>query len=185
MVGKDGVRILHAFGGLGATAQILDQCAKDLKHTFWERDPVCVEFLEKRYSDVHPIKDSFTWFQTADLEQFDILLMDMSVGTIKTKGVKEMWAKISNWLSGDKTGRFVWFTDTACHKIHLNWTRYNLDFGVGVAAPTAEAYLEAYCRWLEGMYNITVTAAMREAGEIYAVVVPFNGSNRFVEIPYV
>lgn len=187
MVGRFGGNVLHAFGGLGATAQILDQCSPKLHHTFWERDPVCVEFLQGRYEDVHLVKNSFDLFQETDLDQFDILLMDMSVGTIKTKGVKEMWSKIREWLHPyPNSKRFVWFTDTACHKMHLNWMTYAKDFsGIPLGGPTAEEYMRGYARWLENHHGITVSAAMREAGEVYAIAEPFRGDNRFTDIPYV
>jgi hypothetical protein len=184
MKGRDGQRVLHCFGGLGATAQILDQCAKGLKHEFWERDPVCVEFLCSRYDNVLPVDDTFKLFPVTDLSSVDILLMDMSVGTIKTKGVKEMWGKIAEWML-DHPDRFVWFTDTACHKIHLNWDRYGKDFDTPLPEPTAEAYLNCYSSWLERIHGMTITAAMREAGEIYAIVQRHTGHSRFKEIPYV
>jgi hypothetical protein len=108
----------------------------------------------------------------------------MSVGTIKTKGVKEMWGKIAEWML-DHPDRFVWFTDTACHKIHLNWDRYGKDFDTPLPEPTAEAYLNCYSSWLERIHGMTITAAMREAGEIYAIVQRHTGHSRFKEIPYV
>lgn len=183
VMGTRALRVLHAFGGLGATAQILDQCNPCLTHTFWERDPVCVEFLCSRYDDVIKVEDSFKLFPEANLEKYDILLMDMSVGTIKTKGVKEMWDKIAPWLQNEPE-RFVWFTDTACHKIHLNWDRYGKDFDIPLAEPTAEAYLKSYSNWMENHHKMTVTAAMREAGEIYAIVEAMP-AKRFSSIPYV
>lgn len=179
-------RILHAFGGLGATAQILDQCSPGPHtHVFWERDPICLDHLSKGYPAPHEVwtmKDSFDRFPHEVLNQYDVLLLDMSVGTIKTPGVKKMWDHIydTKWMMGDT---FVWFTDTACHKIHLNYKTYEKDFGTPVE-PNAESYLNAYAEWLENRYNFTITAAMREAGEFYCVVRKAD-HGRFTSIPYV
>lgn len=183
--GMDGAKVLHAFGGLGATAQILDQCAKDLTHTFWERDSVCLDHLTKKYLEPHEVwhmEDSFVQFPRENLIKYDILLLDMSVGTIKTKGVKKMWDHIydTKWL---RNNNFIWFTDTACHKIHLNYKSYEKDFGYPVE-PNAESYLNLYSLWLEDRYGFTITAAMREAGEYYCVVRNIN-HGRFSSIPYV
>lgn len=180
-------RVLHAFGGVGASAQVLDQVAPQHEHVFWERDPVLVRYLRHCYPDetvVHA-QDSMPWLATEDLSVYDVILLDMSVGTIKTKGVKDMWANVSKAVRA-RPDIVVWFTDTACHKIHLNYKTYAKDFGFEIDK-TAEAYLNAYSTWLEQVHGLTITAAMREAGEFYCVV-KSNApeiNQRFKEIPYV
>jgi hypothetical protein len=138
--------------------------------------------LAQRYSDVSQVEDSFDLLQATDLLEFDVLLMDMSVGTIKSMGVKPMWDKIGAWFKTHPLG-FVWFTDTACHKMHLNHKTYAADFGEDVG-PTAESYLNAYASWLERTHGLTVTASMREAGEYYSIVRAMPAT-RFTSIPYV
>lgn len=177
------VNVLHAFGGVGATAQVIDQVLGPdaVRHSFWDRDEILVNYLLGWFptSKILKVEDSFEQFLEEDLEQYDALLMDMSVGTIKTPGVKRMWGPISKWMAPN---RFVWFTDTACHKIHLNYKTYAADFGVEVE-PTAESYLNAYSAWLEKEHRITITSAMREAGEYYCVVRNLP-NKRFTEIGY-
>jgi hypothetical protein len=186
-VGLKSSRILHAFGGVGASAQVLDQVAPHHEHVFWERDPVLVRYLRHCYPDetvVHA-QDSMPWLATEDLSLYDIILLDMSVGTIKTKGVKDMWTNVAKAVKA-RPGIVVWFTDTACHKIHLNYKTYAKDFGIEIDK-TAESYLNAYSAWLEQVHGLTITAAMREAGEFYCVVksnVP-EDNQRFKSIPYV
>lgn len=182
-----GCRVLHAFGGVGASAQVIDQSKGGVAHTFWERDPVLVRYLRHCYPNetvVHA-QDSMPWLVTEDLSLYDIILLDMSVGTIKTKGVKDMWANVAKAVK-TRPGIVVWFTDTACHKIHLNYKTYAKDFGIEVDK-TAESYLNAYSAWLEQVHGLTIAAAMREAGEFYCVVksnVP-EDNQRFKSIPYV
>lgn len=177
--------ILHAFGGVGATAQVIDQVADWVHfHEFWERDPVLVNYLIENFrnSAVRPVSNSFDRFNnmsSENLDEYDLLLMDMSVGTIKTAGVKDMWARIADWMDED---RFVWFTDTACHKIHLNYKTYTQDFDCFVH-PTAEGYLVSYDKWLKKQHGLTITAAMREAGEYYCVV-RSDRHKPFSSIPY-
>lgn len=180
---KPNSRVLHAFGGLGASAQMLDQCVPGLVHTFWERDPVCLTYLKNNYERVWEVEDTFKTFPTHRLEPYDAILLDMSVGTIKTPGVKGMWSNVARWMRKDEDDKFVWFTDTACHKIHLNYTTYAKDFGAEVEK-SAESYLNAYSRWLEIVHGLTVVEAMREAGEFYCVV-QSSDKPRFTSVPYV
>jgi len=176
--------VLHAFGGVGASAQVINQCVVDPTHIFWERDPTCVQYLRRLYPHVIEVADSMPWLAEADLSVYDIILLDMSVGTIKTKGVKAMWQNVAQAV-GKKPETVIWFTDTACHKIHLNYKTYEKDFGIPVEK-SAESYLNAYSGWLEKEHNIVITAAMREAGEFYCVVKANAIENkRFIEIPYV
>jgi hypothetical protein len=181
----DAPYVLHAFGGVGASAQVVDQSVANATHFFFERDPTCLDYLSSLYPNVHAIDDSMKMLASADLTIYDVLLLDMSVGTIKTKGVKEMWDNVSRALR-IKPEIIVWFTDTSCHKIHLNYKTYAKDFG-GEVLPTAESYLEAYDMWLSQL-GVTITDAMREAGEFYCVAKRSGaayGNKRFVTIPYV
>ena len=172
------LNILHPFGGVGATAQIIDQTVA-ANHVFWERDPNLVEFLSTRYQDVLKVDDSFYLLTVTDLEPYDAIMLDMSVGTIKTKYLKIIWERIGKWINPN---RFVWFTDTACHKIHLNYKTYAADFGYPVEN-TAESYMIAYAYWLQER-GMVITEAMREAGEVYAIAKD-SGHTRFQTIPYV
>ena len=177
--------VLHAFGGVGASAQVLDQSAPECFHTFWERDPVLVKYLRENYPNdtvVHA-QDSMPWLATEDLTRYDIILLDMSVGTVKTKGVKEMWTNVARTVRINP-GVVIWFTDTACHKIHLNYKSYEADFGTPVAK-SAESYLTEYSMWLERTHGLIIKSAMREAGEFYCVVRNAAEHQRFNEIPYV
>jgi hypothetical protein len=175
-------KVLHAFGGVGASAQVVDQTVAGAKHYFFERDPTCVEYLMCHYPFVYKIEDSMPMLTGTKLTIFDVLLLDMSVGTIKTKGVKEMWDNVARAVK-DKPEIVVWFTDTSCHKIHLNYKTYAKDFGEDID-PTADSYLLAYDRWLNEK-GLTITAAMREAGEFYCVVQNVDQHKRFTAIPYV
>ena len=177
-------KVLHAFGGVGASAQVLNQTSTLCEHTFWERDPVLVKHLRERYPlDVVQVDDSMPLLAEAVLSRYAVILLDMSVGTIKTKGVKEMWTNVAKAVR-ERSETVVWFTDTACHKMHLNYKTYTKDFGHPIEA-TAESYLNAYSAWLENQ-GMTITAAMREAGEYYCVVRSTAlGIPRFTSIPYV
>lgn len=182
----DSPKVLHAFGGLGASAQVIDQTVKGAHHTFYERDPECVKYLRDKYpaATVHEVADSFPMLVNDDLSGYDVILLDMSVGTIKTLGVKKMWENVGRAVDNNPFA-VVWFTDTACHKIHLNHATYAKDFEMDGVDPTAESYLNTYSLWLELRHRLTIKSAMREAGEIYAVVVSRNGVKRFQSIPYV
>lgn len=179
---RDYLKVLHAFGGLGASAQVIDQCRghDGTEHVFWERDPTCVAYLQTLYPRVYKVEDSMQLLDKP-LAAYDVILLDMSVGTIKTKGVKKMWLNVAKAVD-ERPETVVWFTDTSCHKIHLNYKTYAKDFGVEIE-PTAESYLNAYDTWLRTL-GLTITAAMREAGEFYCVVRD-NTHTKFKEIPYV
>ena len=173
------VRVHHAFGGLGLSAQIIDQILPDVRHSFWERDPTCVKYLESQYNDVHRVSDSMELLMRPIYPDIEVLLLDMSVATIKTPGIKEVWASISRWMTPDKV---IWFTDTACHRIHLNYKTYEKDFGFPVDK-TAESYIDAYANWLKTK-GMTITMAMREAGECYCIA-RTSDYPKFLAIPYV
>jgi hypothetical protein len=184
----DRIQVLHAFGGLGASAQVILKDFPWSEHKFMERDPTCAQYLFEHYPPylhrVDQVDDSMPFLATGDLDPYHVILLDMSVGTIKTKGVKEMWTNVAKSVKRDPR-KVVWFTDTSCHKIHLNYKTYAKDFGVDID-PTAASYLHAYAYWLEQNHGLTISAAMREAGEFYCVVHAANiGIPRFNEIPYV
>lgn len=171
-------------GGVGASAQVILRDHPHSNHHFLERDPNLVEYLRSYFPNesVAFVQDSMKFLTFQFMKDFDVILLDMSVGTIKTKGVKEMWDEVSKVVWG-KPETVIWFTDTACHKIHLNYKSYSKDFGVEVL-PTAESYLDAYDNYLRTM-GLTITAAMREAGEFYCVVKTSRDNNKFSSIPYV
>lgn len=186
----DPILVFHMFGGLGASAQVIDQTVGHALHTFWERDSVCIDYLRETYpqSTVSFVQDSYQMLpqmETLTLANFDVLLLDASVMTIKTKGVKEMWQKVAAAVT-ENPNMLIWFTDTACHKIHLNYKSYLADFDQDYMEPTAEGYMNAYSAWLERTHGLVVTAVMREAGECYCVAkVGSYDNKRFQSIPYV
>jgi hypothetical protein len=175
--------VLHPFGGLGACAQIMDQVNKDmiLEHTLWDRDPECVAYMSRTRFDVHYVKDSFVKLQDMDLINYRAVMLDLSVNTIKTPTTNDMWEKIALWITESK---FVWFTDTACHKMHLNFRTYTKDFGRAIENNNFD-YMTAYSEWLEDHFGITITTAMAEAGMTYCVAACQSNHKRFQSIPYV
>lgn len=183
--GDSKLKVLHAFGGLGASAQVIIKDYPYSMHHFMERDPTCVQYLRGNYNpfSVELVEDSMPRLAKEDLSGYDVILLDMSVGTIKTKGVKEMWTNVAKAVN-ENPNIVVWFTDTSCHKIHLNYKTYSKDFGEDIE-PTAESYLRAYDNWLRREHNLTIAAAMREAGEFYCVVLDCKYNDSFKEIPYV
>lgn len=159
-------RVLHCFGGVGATLQVIDQSVADVSHTLWERDPVLVEYLKWAYPahDVVQVQDSYDEFLKVEPGQYDVILFDPSVGSIKHPKMKAIWAHMEKIDPA-----VIWLSDTACSKIHLNAKYYNTDFDQDVE-PTAEGYLIAYDNWLRTRHNIHFISAMREAQEMYAVL---------------
>jgi hypothetical protein len=175
--------VLHVFGGVGATAQVIDQCCPRhvINHTFWERDPVLVDYLRTKYDDVHQMNDSYACFLEANIDRladYDAIMFDPSVGTIKTPLMKECWDRLGSLMPDT-----IWLSDTACAKIHLNARFYEKDFGRPVE-PTAEGYLEAYDQWLWENHHMRIANAMREAAETYAVILPGDGGRFPKPIPY-
>lgn len=177
-------KILHAFGGVGATAQVIDQCREGIEHEFWERDPVLVEYLTKKFpnSKVRAVPCSFerlAMFPTSKdgypagysgladccfLDSLLAIMFDPSVGTIKTPLIGECWDRMAK-----SSAQMMWLSDTACAKIHINARFYKKDFDQEVE-PTAEGYLQAYDNWLRRKFKLSVADAMREAAETYCVV---------------
>jgi hypothetical protein len=174
--------VLHPFGGLGACAQIMDQVKPDLVHTFWDRDPECVAYMSRTRGDVTLIPDSFTMLARHDLSKYRAIMLDLSVNTIKTPTTPLMWDRIAGWSDHTK---LIWFTDTACHKMHLNWKSYARDFGHEIEKSNF-SYMQAYSEWLEENYNIVIVGAMAEAGMTYCVAQTTQPDRkRFSSIPYV
>jgi hypothetical protein len=180
-------RVLHAFGGVGATAQVIDQTCEANGwpipyHIFWERDPVLVDYLrEYRPRDiVRYVDDSFEALAGAgdELEAYDHIMFDPSVATIKTKYIKDCWSAMSLRMPN-----MIWLSDTACAKIHINAKFYEKDFG-RVVTPTAEGYLAAYDGWLQAVHGLRIADAMREAAETYCVILPGKGASFLQPIPY-
>jgi hypothetical protein len=177
-------KVLHVFGGVGATAQVIDQCYAGVRHEFWERDPVLVDYLQRTYPNfrVVQVDDSYSTFLSESMEYlslFDHIMFDPSVATIKTPKIKACWAQLS-----DLSPRLIWLSDTACAKIHLNAKFYEKDFNMKVE-PTAEGYLQAYDAWLRLNFDLHIAAAMREAAETYCVVLPGSIGAAFARpIPY-
>lgn len=186
------LEVLHPFGGVGATAQIIDQYHDFKKwprplHRLWDRDPVLVQYLNSLDRPNYitcQVEDSFKELLEVGLGLYDLIIFDMSVGTIKTPGVKEFWRYLGNHHKGPP----VWFTDTSCHKMHLNYKSYAKDFGSyeysTEAQDKCEEYLRAYSRWLRDVSGHVITGAMREAGEFYCVAQPGDDVSEFSEIPY-
>lgn len=177
-------RVLHVFGGVGATAQVIDQSADGVVHEFWERDPVLVKYLKAEFptSKVVQVEDSYDLFirtPVEDLQNFDHIMFDPSVGTIKTPRMKSCWARLA-----DLRPALIWLSDTACAKIHLNAKFYSNDFNMPVE-PTAEGYLQSYNDWLVLNHQLRIADAMREAAETYCVVLPGTIGATFPKpIPY-
>ena len=177
-------RVLHVFGGVGATAQVIDQCCSGVEHEFWERDPVLVDYLGKEFktSQVWHVEDSYKRFLSLPLEEllrYDHIMFDPSVGTIKTPFMKKCWERL-----GALQPKLIWLSDTACAKIHLNARFYEKDFDIPFV-PTAEGYLAAYDNWLRRTCDLHIEDAMREAAETYCIVEPGRDGKSFPQpIPY-
>lgn len=180
-------KVLHVFGGVGATAQVIDQtCVRNgwdtPSHEFWERDPVLVKYLNEAFPQHKTllVKDSFALLPNVDLAPYDHIMFDPSVATIKTKGIKNCWTAMR-----DAHPHLIWLSDTACAKIHINAQYYEKDFHADVV-PTAEGYLKAYDHWLRNKHSLNIVDAMREAAETYCVVQPLDvRAQRFPNpIPY-
>ena len=79
-------KVLHVFGGVGATAQVIDQTITGVEHIFWERDPLLVDYLRTRYpvNNVQYVPNSFDKLPMTSLVEYDAIMFDPSVATIKT-----------------------------------------------------------------------------------------------------
>jgi len=175
--------ILHPFGGLGGMAQLIEQvCNWEVQQDFWERDPDCVQWLREHWHNVIHVQDSIKWLlkPEVDLSEWDWIIFDLSVSTIKTKGVKECWKRFGE-LFRQGSLKAVWLTDTACHKVHLNGRSYAKDFGYDTF--TSESYLRAYDEVILRPQGMCIRQAMREAGSFYAMITA-ERPERFGEIFY-
>jgi len=173
-------KVLHVFGGVGATAQVIDQTIPGVEHIFWERDPLLVDYLRTRYpvNNVQYVPNSFDKLPMTSLVEYDAIMFDPSVATIKTPHIKDCWRAMA-----EAQPQLIWLSDTACAKIHLNAKFYETDFGTAVD-PTAEGYLEAYNMWLMTKFGYRISDAMREAAETYCIVEPGTGGWFPQPIPY-
>ena len=171
----DPVVCLHPFGGLGATAQIIHQANPKIKHQFWERDPICFEWLQRTYKrGVTLVEDSFTKLLQTELTPYDIIIFDPSLGSIKSDGVIQAWEHI---------GRFqpplIFVSDMATSKLHLNGAAYRSVFGVETW--TTEEYALAYDSFLRHL-GLCITQAIRDSFEMYFIVEPKRANVKFLPI---
>lgn len=157
-------KVLHAFGGLGVTAQILDQAVPNMGHVFWERSPQCCEFLKKEWGNCEQVEDSHDHILTVSLDPYDVIIFDPSLGTIKSPGV----ARSLQYMAKYKPP-LIWISDMAVSKLHLNGNSYKAEFGVGTFTP--EEYAYEYDRFLRSL-GMCITGAIRDSFEMYFIVQP-------------
>lgn len=159
-------RVLHAFGGLGATAQVIQQVVPGAEHVFWERSQECCEYLRSAgWADVSHINDSMKFMEQIDLKQFDVIIFDPSLGTIMSPGIVQAW---------DYMGKFkvplTWVSDFATSKLHLNGKHYARMFD-GLETPTPELYATGYDKFLRKRGR-SIIEAIRDSFEMYFVIIP-------------
>lgn len=167
------LRVLHPFGGLGVTAQIIDQAhvkkGKQIPdHQFWERDPTCVQYLKSEYGDkfVMQVKDSYELLPTIDMDYWDMIVVDPSASTIKNPGIQAFWRHTIKF----KRKPLIWLCDTAVGKLHLNYKSYMQELGVEV--PNIEEYVGAYDAMLRAQYGYAIYVAKREDSDTYMLIGP-------------
>ena len=175
--------VLHPFGGLGGMGQLIEQvCDWPVYQEFWDRDPDCVQWLRENWHNVSQVDDSISRLldPSVNLAPYDWIIFDLSVCTIKTKGVKDCWKRFGELFKYNRL-KAVWLTDTACHKVHLNGRSYAKDFGYDTF--TSESYLRAYDEVILRPQGMCIRQAMREAGSFYAMITA-ERPERFGEIFY-
>ncbi len=156
-------RVLHAFGGLGATAQVIRQASPGAVHTFWERSEACCEYLRsKGWGDVSHVEDSMKRLKDFDLNDFDVIIFDPSLGTILSPGVIEAWD-----IMGASDVPLIWVSDFATSKLHLNGKAYGRVFGFDT--PTPELYALGYDKFLRNRGR-GIIEAIRDSFEMYFVI---------------
>lgn len=159
------LRVLHAFGGLGATAQVIQQVEPESTHTFWERSKECCEYLmDKKWDNVLHVEDSMKVLEQTDLKMYDVIIFDPSLGTILSPGIVRAWdvmAVVDTPL--------IWVSDFATSKLHLNYRAYAKVFGV--ETPNAEMYAQGYDHFLR-QRGKRIIDAIRDSFEMYFVIVP-------------
>lgn len=160
-------RSLHMFGGVGAMAQVLDQLHPGSEHEFWEKDQILVKYLNdiREGSKVVLVQDSIEFALYQDLTQFDLVMIDATQLTIKSSGVKEVWSRLN-----ESKVKYVWLTDSACSKLHLNYKSYSADFGVEVEN-SVDSYFGAYNAWLGKTTDYSLVSAVRETHATYCLAV--------------
>ena len=158
------LKVLHAFGGLGATAQVIQQVTNS-EHTFWERSVDCVKYLEGKWKDVHLVEDSLKEMGGVDLSKYNIIIFDPSLGTILSPGIMTAWDAL-----GAYDTQLIWVSDFATSKLHLNGKAYARAFD-GLETPTPELYAEGYDQFLRKRGKRIVNA-IRDSFEMYFVITP-------------
>lgn len=166
---KHPIRVLHAFGGLGATAQVIQHVIPSADHIFWERSEKCCEYLSKGWDNVHHVKDSMQHMTNVDLKQFDVIIFDPSLGTIMSPGIVEAW----DYMCGFRIP-LTWVSDFATSKLHLNGRHYARIFD-GLETPTPELYATGYDKFLRKRGR-SIIEAIRDSFEMYFVIVPASKS---------
>lgn len=164
-------RVLHAFGGLGATAQVIKQVAPDAEHEFWERSEKCCEYLRsKKWEHVTHVADSMLLMEQINLSNWDVIIFDPSLGTVLSPGVIKAW---------DRMGQFktplIWVSDFATSKLHLNGKAYARVFD-GQVCNTPELYCDGYNKFLHKRGK-RIVDAIRDSFEMYFVIKP-NGRSK-------
>lgn len=156
--------VLHAFGGLGVTAQVLNQAVPGMHHVFWERSPQCCGYLNKEWGNCVLVEDSHDYVLKQDLAPYDIIVFDPSLGSIKSQGMIESLVYIAKF-----SPRLLWVSDMAVSKLHLNGGAYASVFGE--ATPTPESYAHGYDEFLRSL-GLCITGAIRDSFEMYFVIQP-------------
>ena len=154
--------VLHMFGGLGATAQVIHQIAPKAEHTFWERSESCCKYLSDEWDNVHHVEDSFKFMKEVDMAKFDVIIFDPSLGSILSPGVLEFWDHISKFHP-----YLIFVSDMATSKLHLNGKAYARVFGVETW--NADDYAEAYDIYLRSLGK-RIIGGIRDKFEMYFVV---------------
>lgn len=167
------LRVLHAFGGLGATAQVIRQVDPKAEHTFWERSEKCCEYLlSKGWGNVTKVEDSMKYMRDVDLGRYHVIIFDPSLGTILSPGIIESWDYMSQF-----TVPLTWVSDFATSKLHLNGKAYGRVFGFDT--PTPELYAEGYDKFLRSRGR-GIIEAIRDSFEMYFAIKMKTG----VKFPY-
>ena len=158
--------VLHAFGGLGATAQVIQHVDPRYQHFFWERSDKCIEYLQaKGWQNVVKVEDSMKVLEETDLRAFDIVIFDPSLGTILSPGIIPAW----DYMAKFKVP-LTWVSDFACSKLHLNGRAYARVFD-GVVTQNAESYAASYDNFLR-QRGRSIVDAIRDSFEMYFVIKP-------------
>ena len=159
--------VFHPFGGLGATAQVIQQRAPKSYHIFWERSQTCHDYLVSKWGErkVELVKNSMEQVHKVDLSPFDVIIFDPSLGSILTPGVVEFW----DYAATAAPDALIWTSDMARSKLHLNGRSYKRVFGDETW--TEEAYADAYDHFLRARGK-SILAGAADKFEMYFLVGP-------------